>query len=119
MSYDIGLYNKAFLREAIAQDLGDWRGAPSFAPEVVAGVKSRLIALGYSVEGESKFCVEFTYPNELWGLQASVFSGEIAFTAPYWDDSEAAIALAKEHARAIAREFDLGLIDRQDGEVIA
>lgn len=73
---------------------------------------------GYLIEAESKLCTEFVHPNEAWGLQVSVFSGEIGFAIPYWDDVDSAIAQAKEHARLLAAEFDLGLADQQDGEII-
>lgn len=118
MSYQVFLYDKEFLRKAIEHDIGDYSAAPMFPTELIEAIRQRLISFGYSVETESKSCTEFIHQNERWGLQASVYSGEIAFSIPYWDDAVSAIIEAKEHAQALAREFDLGLTDQQDGEVI-
>jgi hypothetical protein len=118
MSYDIGLYDKAFLKRAIAEDLGDYTIATPLSSKTIASVKERLLTLGYSVESDGVNCTEFIHPNSAWALQVAVFKTEIAFSVPYWDDADAAIAQAKRHARLLAQEFDLGLTDRQDGEFI-
>ena len=118
MSYDIGLYDKTFLRKAIDEDLGDYTVAPPLSLAVLASIKDRLLSLGYTIESDSVNCTEFIHPNDSWALQISVFQTEIAFSVPYWDDSENAIAQAKLHARLLAQEFNLGLTDQQDGETI-
>ena len=118
MSYDIGLYDKAFLRRAIEEDLGDYTVAPRLPSAVIASIRDRLLSLGYTIESEGVNCTEFIHPNDSWALQVAVFKTEIAFSVPYWDDAENAIAKAKSHARLLAQEFDLGLTDQQDGEII-
>lgn len=119
MSYDIALYDRSFLRTAIDEDLGDYTSAPKLPAETLGSIKERLLNLGYTVETESKLCTEFVHPNQGWGLQVTVFSSEIAFSIPYWDDAGAAIAVAKVHARKLATEYGLGLTVQQDGETIA
>lgn len=119
MSYDIALYDRSFLRTAIDEDLGDYTAAPKLSAETLSSIKERLLKLGYTVEAESELCTELIHPNQEWGLQVSVFSSEITFLIPYWDDADAAIAVAKDHARKLATEFDLGLTNQQDGETIA
>lgn len=118
MSYDIYLCDKTFLRQSIEQHLGDLTTAPPFPPELINAIKTRLTSLGYLMEADTRVRTEFIHPNESWGLQAWVSPGEVSFAAPYWDDADLAIAQAKEHARMLAAEFDLGLTDQQDGEVI-
>lgn len=118
MSYDIGLYDKQFLKKAIAEDLGDMTIAPQFSAAQLAAIKERVVAWGYSVESDGAGCTEFIHPTESWGLQVSVFKTEVSFSVPYWKDAQAAIAQAKSDARRLAQEFDLGLTDPQDGETI-
>jgi hypothetical protein len=118
MSYDIGLYEKNFLKRATAEDLGDFTVAPQFSAAQIAAIKERVVALGYSVESDGAGCTEFIHPKASWGLQVSVFKTEVAFSVPYWKDAQAAIAQAKSDARRLAQEFDLGLSDPQDGEMI-
>jgi hypothetical protein len=49
MSYDICLYDKAFLRTAIKQDLGDYTDAPPFPRDLIGAIKQRLMSMGYSI----------------------------------------------------------------------
>jgi len=118
MSYDIGLYDKTFLKKAIDDDLGDYTVAPALSTTTLASIKDRLSSLGYAIESENPNCTEFIHQNAAWALQVAVFKTEIAFSVPYWDDADNAIAQAKIHARLLAQEFDLGLTDQQDGETI-
>lgn len=118
MSYDIGLYDRAFLKKAIDENLGDYRIAPPFPPEVLSAIKERLINMGYLVESDGDHCTEYIHSNNAWGLQVTLFRTEIAFSIPYWDDADSAVAHAKADARNLADEFCLGLTDQQDGELI-
>lgn len=118
MSYDIGLYDRSFLKAAIDEDIDDYTVAPPLPSGTVALVKDRLLSLGYMIESDRPDCAEYAHPNGSWGLQVLVFASEIAFTVPYWDDADSAIAQAKNHARLLALEFGLGLSDQQDGELI-
>lgn len=118
MSYDIGLYDRSFLKAAIAENLDDYTVAPPLPSETLALIKNRLLSLGYTIEFDGPDYVEYVHPNASWGLQVSVFESEIAFTVPYWDDADSAVAQAKNHARLLALEFGLGLTDQQDGESI-
>lgn len=115
MSYAIGLYDKAFLEQAIAEDLGDWTKAPAIPREKQEAIEKRLIELGYKLEAASPICREWIHPKEGWGLQANLFSSEIAFSIPYWDDWENAVMEAEAVARQLAEELDLGFHDPQSG----
>ena len=115
MSYDIGLYEKQFLKEAIERDLGDWTNATVIPTTIREAVVERLKSLGYKLEFTSDTCQEWIHPKEEWGLQVSVFNSEIAFSIPYWDDWENAVMEADGLARKIAEEFGLGMHDPQNG----
>jgi len=76
MSYDIYLYEKRFLQRALDEDLGDWRNADPISDDKLGLIRERLKSKGYMTQDES----EFEFPNSKWGLQVSVFKGEVAPT---------------------------------------
>lgn len=119
MSYDIELYDKTFLKKAIDEDL-DYTVAPPLSSVVISKIKDRLGSLGYSVSSDDSDGVntEFIHPNKSWALTVTIFQNEISFSVPYWHDAESAIEQAKLHARLLAKEFNLGLTDQQDGETL-
>jgi hypothetical protein len=87
MSYDIYLYEKRFLRRAVDEDLGDWRNADPISDDKLSLIRELLKSKGYITHDDT----EFEFPNSNWGLQVSVFKGEVAFGIPFWDDVDAAI----------------------------
>jgi hypothetical protein len=115
MSYDIGLYKRTFLKKAVEQNLGDWTNADPLEPHVIESVKTKLITLGFILDCQSDLSTEFIHPNEQWGVQVSLSSGEISFSAPYWDHVDSAVEEATRIAKEIANEFDLGFHDPQIG----
>lgn len=116
MNYDIYLYESQFLTRAIEEDLGDWSNADAIPDDTLKAINGGLIAKGYRLEHESATCKEYIHPNPKWGLQVSVFNGEIAFSIPYWDDAEAAIAAAAADAKEIAQSTGLACYDPQVDE---
>ena len=117
MSYDIYLYKKEFFVRAIEEDLGDWTNADPISQDALNAIQEQLIAKGYNLEFEGGTCKEYIHPNSKWGLQVSVFNGEIAFAIPYWDDAEAAITTAKADAKELGKAHGLAYYDPQEGEV--
>ena len=115
MSYDIGLYQKSFLKKAVEEDLGDWTKADAIELAVREAIKDSLLKDGFILENDSTLSAELIHPNEKWGLQVCIFKGEVSLSIPYWDDAENAVEEAKRIARIIAREFNLGYYDQQDG----
>ena len=114
MSYDIGLYDKQFLKRALDESLGDWTCADPFPNDKLRVVRERLKAMGYrTLNG-----IEFEHSNATWGLQVSIFAGEISFCVPYWDDAKAAVGVARADALELAKDADLGFYDPQSGEAI-
>lgn len=114
MSYDMGLYEKKYLQRALAEGLGDWTVADPIPEEKVRVIRERLVSKGYVSTTES----EFLHTNPKWGLQFSIFKGEIGITLPYWDDADAAITVARADALELARDADLGFYDPQTGEAL-
>jgi len=117
MSYDIQLYQSAFLKRAIENDLGDWSDADPISEFSLSVVCDWLLEKGYIIEHEGQGCREFVHPNSEWGLQVSVFKGEVAFTIPLWDEAEEAINIAQRDAKELATLAGLGYYDSQTGEV--
>ena len=114
MSYDIGLYEKQFLKRALEENLGDWTIADRIPMKKYEWVKQRLLQKGYLTEDYDVFA----HPNPKWGVQIHFFEGEIAFVIAYWADAESAIATVMADAIELAREADLGFCDPQKGEVL-
>ena len=117
MSYDIYLYEKEFLIRAIKENLGDWTNADPIPEDALTAINYDLITKGYRLSSGSSTGKEYIHPNSKWGLQVSVFAGEIAFSIPYWDDADAAIATAVKHAKEMAKSAGLAYYDPQEGEV--
>ena len=117
MSYDIGLYQPDFLKRALAEGLGDLTDADPIAEQTLATVHQQLEEKGYVVESQSDLCCELIHPNSSWGLQVSIFGGEVTFSVPFGDEADQAIEVARRDAREIATLARLGYHDPQTGEV--
>jgi len=117
MSYDILLYQRAFLKRAIAEDLGDWTKADPIPEIVRTKIRQRLEGMGYAVESDRDSCCELIHANPSWGLQVDIFRGEVAFSVPYWRDADSAIQAARRDAREVAALAGLAYFDQQTGEV--
>jgi hypothetical protein len=68
------------------------------------------------VETEFESHCEFEYPAHDWGLQATIFPGEIAFSVPYWDSADAAIQMVRTHVLELSERTGLAYSDPQTGE---
>ncbi len=117
MSYDISLYQPSFLKRAIAENLGDSTDADPIPEESLSRIRRWLLGQGYIVEQEQMRCMESVHPKESWGLQVAVFTTEVAFVIPYWDNADRAIEVARRDARALAQIEGLGCYDQQTGEM--
>jgi len=114
MSYDIFLYEKQFLRRALDEDLGDWTNADPIPDDKLRLIRERLKSKGYATDDDN----EFEFPNADWGLEVSVFKGEVAFGIAYWDNADAAIEKARADALELAQDTELGFYDPQTDEAI-
>lgn len=116
MSYDIGLYNKAFLARVLAENIDDWTTADPFPPGAIDVARRILAAKGYTLECDDEESQEYLHPAEELAIQVGVFPNEITFSVPYSDDAEEAIAVALADAHEIAQAADLGIHDPQIGD---
>jgi hypothetical protein len=128
MSYDISLYDRAFLRRALEEGLGDWTIADEIPPATRDGVVARAKEAGFQPgpPPDPSFVefmrarglepsVEYVLDTPEAFAQLSIHDNQIAFTIPYSDRATAAIELCTRVGRAAAAELGLGLHDPQEG----
>lgn len=127
MSYDISLFDRAFLKRAIETSLGDWTGADAIADEVKDLLISRAVAQGFGpVPTNEELAAfvreqgaepgrEFEIDTPSFLAQLAVYPGQIAFTIPYSARAAASIELCARIARELAAKHGLGYHDPQEG----
>jgi hypothetical protein len=113
VSYDICLYERAFLQRALEQNLDDWTNADPISNEKKHRIRQLLIEKGYMHGGGSGEAEEYFHPNEAWGITVSIYTGEVAIAIPYWEDARIAIEAALVDAEELAEASELTLFDRQ------
>lgn len=115
MAYAILLYPRSVKHDVLdGKELGELV-IPPFDDSLNEDLKLRLPVYGYSIESETPLCTEYIHENVKWAIQVAVFRTEIAFSIPYWDESEVAIESALETAYEIADSLDLVVYDQQTG----
>lgn len=116
MSYDIYLYEKAFLKHALEQNLGDWTNADPISEEKKGRIRQLLADKDYKLVGEKPESQEYLHPNEDWAITVSIYTGEIAISLPYVKDAANAVAAASTDAKKLADVAQLTLYDPQVGD---
>src|SRR5438132_801787 len=116
MSYDIYLYEEAFLERAFEQNLDDWTNADPISEEKKGRIRQRLADKGYKLVGERPKSQEYLHPNEDWAITVSIYTGEIAISIPYWKDASNAVDAALTDAKELADVAQLTLYDPQVGD---
>lgn len=129
MSYDISLYRRDFLEQAITERLGDWTAAPAIDDFVVRDIVSEAQRIGFrGVPQDPRFVAfaaaqghtvadEFTLDTSDVLAQLMVFKGAVTFSIPYSNRASSSISSCLELARSLAAKHGLGLYDPQSGEV--
>ncbi len=116
MSYNVSLYTSDVKDADLAgTDLEDLQDIP-IPEDLRAQFKTKIEKFRYQIESNSASCTEYIHPNPKWGIQVVVFKSQIAFSIPYWDDSENAIMEALMTAHEIADDLGLCVYDPQTGE---
>jgi len=118
MSYDIALYDKIFLKRAIKEKLGDWTGSDPIPESTLHNIREALIKSGYTLEFEGDDYQEYEKKMSGCPVEVSVFKNEIAYTIPYWENAEEAVAAAIIEAKNLAKMNDLGYFDGQEDEAV-
>jgi hypothetical protein len=128
LSYDISLFDKSFLRRALIERLGDWTNADPIPQEASASLVEAALKAGFMVTPPDPEFVafvreqgvepapEYTLDSEHYLAQLAVHRGQLAFTIPYSDRTDASIRLCTELAKGVATEFGLAFWDPQDDE---
>jgi hypothetical protein len=126
MSYDISLFDRGFLKRALATELGDWNGATPIADEVKETLISLAVAERFapapSNEDFSTFlraqgvepAREFEIDTPALLARLAIHSGQVAFTIPYSPRAQASIAFCARIAHQMASEWALGYYDPQE-----
>lgn len=130
MSYNIDLYNRAFLERSIAEQSGDWTNADPISTELVEAIADACVVAGFKAELHPPGFVEFlshqgVTPSQDFSLltstmcaQMSIFPGSISFVVEASPVALASIEYCSNIARKLAADFNLGYYDGQSGEVI-
>jgi len=116
MSYNIYLYRPEVKAAALAGAELDEFEHPVIPDEVRQGFIDRLLKYDYELESTTPRRAEYIHKNRAWSIQVVVYSSEIAFSIPYWDDAENAIFEALQTAHELADTGDLVVYDPQTGE---
>jgi hypothetical protein len=127
MSYDIGLYDRAFLRRALTSGLGDWRNADPIPETAARALVVAAEAAGFKPIGDpghlaflreqGKQPVDFIIDTGEYLAKLNIHRGELAFTIPYGSGrTRATIALCTSIGKAVAAEQGLAFRDPQSGE---
>jgi hypothetical protein len=122
MSYDISLYDREFLKNALETGLGDWTNAPAIPREAAESLIALALSVGF-IEDDirqhgSTPDREFTIDTATCLAQLNVFSGELAFSIPYSDRADESIGLCARLAKTVARVHKLGYNDPQSDDDI-
>ncbi|MBD7922371.1 hypothetical protein JR064_10725 [Xanthomonas sp. CFBP 8703] len=76
----------------------------------------KLAKYGYSLEATTPRCHEFVKNIGGCPVQVAVFATEIAFSIPYWQNSQEVIFEALQDASELAEPEHMALFNPQDGE---
>ena len=116
MSYDIYLFHPS-VRQQVEQgrELDEFNHPPLDSSAVEKFINN-LAAYGYRLESTTPECRSFIKNMDGCPIQVSVFTTEIAFTIPYWENSQDAIREALQDACDIPEPEAMVLFDPQTGE---
>ena len=115
MSYDVYIYHARVAQTAQSGvDLDEFEHPPIEGADMSRFLE-RLPKYGYREDEESS---GREFIKEIGGcpVQVSVFATEIAFSVPYWDNMDAALAEALQDASELADSDTTALFDPQTEE---
>jgi hypothetical protein len=129
MSYDITLYERAFLTSALERSLGDWTTAPMLPDSVRSAIMLAAVDIGFrSVPQDPRFVAfavsqgqpvadEYVLDTADCLATLMVFRNSVAFTIPPSARAMLSIERCSQLARSFAASHQLGCFDPQTGEV--
>ena len=125
MSYDINLFDRQFLQQAIESGLGDWTGAPPIPEDAVQALISLAVAEGFCfVPINPSFATfmdtqgvvparEYEINTLTLLARMSIHLGQISFAIQYDPRAIASIDACTRIAQKVASEYGLGYHDPQ------
>lgn len=118
MSYELILYKKGFLEQAVEKFNRDWSDSEPIPTVLLDKVTETLYSLDYLLENEDAWCVEYVKKVENCPIYVTIQETEISFSVPYedFDNSNTALDLAIEDSRKVAQICSLGFYNPQEGE---
>lgn len=118
MSYDLVLYKKGFLEQAVEKFTRDWSDSEPIPNALLEKVSEELYAKDYLLESEDAWRVEYVKQIEGCPIQVTIIETEITFSVPYedYEDAGAALDLVMQDSREVARICGLGFYNPQEGE---
>jgi hypothetical protein len=131
MSYDITLYERAFLTYALERSLGDWTTAPMIPDSVRSAIMSAAVDVGFrNVPQDPHFVAfaaaqghlvapEYVLDTADYLATLMVFPNSVAFTIPSSARARLSIERCSQLARSFAASHQLGCFDPQIGEVLS
>ena len=116
MSYDIYLFHPDVQQQVEQGQEIDGFNHPPLDSSAVEKFINHLAAYGYSLESTTPERRRFIKNMNGCPIQVSVFTTEIAFTVPYWENSQDAVFEALQDACDIAEPEAMVLFNPQTGE---
>ena len=125
MSYDISLFERQFLNQAVESGLGDWTEAPTIPEDTIQALITIAVAEGFKfVPIDPAFAAfmhqqgvvparEYEIDTLTLLARMSVHRGQISFTIPFDPRAIASIDACSRIARKLAFEYGLGYHDLQ------
>lgn len=116
MSYSVQIYHPQVREQAEhGLELDEFQHPP-LDPSAVERFVSKLTNYGYSLEASTPACREFVKHINGCPVQVAIFTTEIAFSVPYWQNAQDAIFEALQDASEIIEPDHMVLFNPQDGE---
>ncbi|MDO5692468.1 MAG: hypothetical protein Q4G70_08295 [Pseudomonadota bacterium] len=116
MSYNIQIFHPIVRKQVEQGRKIDEFEHPPLDPSAVERFVSNLAKYDYNLETTTSDCREFAKHIDDCPIQVSVFTTEIAFSVPYWENSDDAIFEALQDASELFESEYMALFNPQVGE---
>lgn len=116
MSYDVFIYRREVFAAVASGIAVDETPHPAFSDEVVSRLVKRLEEFGYGNEQTTPFGREFIKEISGCPIQVHLYSEEIAFAVPYWDNNQAALSEMLSNSAALIDDKTLAWWNPQTDE---
>jgi hypothetical protein len=130
MSYEVSLYDRAYLLDALANGLGDWSASPSLRPDAVETVIRTAMSFGFIAVSHPPGFIEYLLAqgvipsrsyvlnNHQYSAELQIYRGSVVFlvSSDFPEKCNASVELVRKIGSHVAGELDLGFIDPQSGE---